>query len=83
MAHVCENGRNAQTVEKEMDLKEKSLGLEGLMARVNTSDAGRIEDDPWKKMKMEDRSRGVKRFELSITLKSILSLIQKVLKGKK
>ena len=66
-----------------MDLKEKSLGLEGLMARVNTSDAGRIEDDPWKKMKMEDRSRGVKRFELSITLKSILSLIQKVLKGKK
>ena len=82
------NGKSAQTAEKEMDSKEKSLGLEGLMARVNATgtevnrESG-DQDDPRMQRRNADRRHGYKRFEVLVKVSSITQFISNLFGGKR
>ena len=82
------NGKSAQTAEKEMDSKEKSLGLEDLLSRLNATgtEVNREigdQDDPRTQRLNFDRRSGFKRFEVLVKVSSITQFISNLFGGKR
>ena len=82
------NGKSAQTAEKEMDSKEKSLGLEDLLSRLNATgtEVNREigdQDDPRTQRLNFDRRHGYKRFEVLVKVSSITQFISNLFGGKR
>ena len=86
-AHVCVSGKNAQTVEREMESEEKSLGLEDLLTRIENIEAEAKQeigdqDDPRAQRRNADRRHGVKRYEAIFNVETLVSLFHKIFNWK-